>query len=200
MSTVREGRTHMEVLLVEDSPGDVRLTQEAFRESNVQLHVASDGVEAMAFLRHQGVHEGAPRPDLILLDLNLPKMDGREVLAHIKADESLKTIPTVVLTTSESEADIVKSYQLHANSYLNKPVHFETFERLVKSINDFWLTKVKLPQKSIMRLLLVEDNPGDARLLREMLNEDNSSNIELTHVVRMSAAEAHLAKHAVDII
>jgi CheY-like chemotaxis protein len=137
----------MEVLLVEDSPGDVRLTQEAFRESNVQLHVASDGVEAMAFLRHLGVHERAPRPDLILLDLNLPKMDGREVLAQIKADRSLKTIPTVILTTSESEADIVKSYQLQANCYLSKPVQLDAFESLVGSINDFWLTRVKLPRQ-----------------------------------------------------
>src|ERR1700730_14639905 len=147
MSTVREGRTHMEVLLVEDSPGDVRLTQEAFRESNVQLHVACDGVEAMAFLRHQGVHEGAARPDLILLHLNLPKMDGFEVLAQIKADRSLKTIPTVILTTSESEADIVKSYQLQANCYLSKPVQLDAFESLVKSINDFWLPRVKLPRQ-----------------------------------------------------
>jgi chemotaxis family two-component system response regulator Rcp1 len=139
----------IEVLLVEDSPGDVRLTQEAFRDVNksVQLHVAFDGVEAMAFLRHQGPHIHAPRPDLILLDLNLPKMDGREVLAHIKGDESLKTIPTVILTTSEAEGDIVKSYQLQANCYLVKPVQFDAFEILVKSINDFWLTKVKLPQQ-----------------------------------------------------
>jgi two-component system, chemotaxis family, response regulator Rcp1 len=139
----------IEVLLVEDSPGDVRLTQEAFRDANksVHLHVAFDGVEAMAFLRHQGLHIHAPRPDLILLDLNLPKMDGREVLAHIKGDESLKTIPTVILTTSEAEADIVKSYQLQANCYLTKPVQFDAFEVLVKSINDFWLTKAKLPQQ-----------------------------------------------------
>jgi CheY-like chemotaxis protein len=139
----------IEVLLVEDSPGDVRLTQEAFRDVNksVHLHVAFDGVEAMAFLRHQGPHIHAPRPDLILLDLNLPKMDGREVLAHIKGDESLKTIPAVILTTSEAEADIVKSYQLQANCYLVKPVQFDAFEILVKSINDFWLTKVKLPQQ-----------------------------------------------------
>ena len=139
-----EGKS-MEVLLVEDSPGDVRLTQEAFRESNVQLHVAADGVEAMAFLRHEGGYRGAPRPDLILLDLNLPRMDGREVLAQIKADHSLKTIPTVILTTSESEADIVKSYQLQANCYLSKPVQLDAFESLVGSINDFWLTKFKLP-------------------------------------------------------
>jgi chemotaxis family two-component system response regulator Rcp1 len=138
----------MEVLLVEDSPGDIRLTQEAFREANmsIRLHVASDGVEAMAFLRKEGVHAQAPRPDLILLDLNLPRMDGREVLAHIKEDERLKSIPTVVLTTSEAEADIVKSYQLQANCYLSKPVQLDAFESLVRSINDFWLTKVKLPQ------------------------------------------------------
>jgi chemotaxis family two-component system response regulator Rcp1 len=139
----------IQVLLVEDSPGDVRLTQEAFRVANVtiKLHVASDGVEAMAFLRHEGVHIHAPRPDLILLDLNLPKMDGREVLAQIKDDESLKLIPTVILTTSDAEADIVKSYQLQANCYLSKPVQLDAFENLVKSINDFWLTKVKLPQQ-----------------------------------------------------
>ena len=139
----------IEVLLVEDSPGDVRLTQEAFRDANksVHLHLAFDGVEAMAFLRHQGPHIHAPRPDLILLDLNLPKMDGREVLARIKGDESLKTIPTVILTTSEAEADIVKSYQLQANCYLVKPVQFDAFENLVKSINDFWLTKVKFPRQ-----------------------------------------------------
>jgi len=139
----------IEVLLVEDSPGDVRLTQEAFRDANksIHLHVASDGVEAMSFLKHEGDHAHAPRPDLILLDLNLPKMDGREVLAHIKEDDSLKTIPTVILTTSAAEADIVKSYELQANCYLTKPVQLEAFEGLVKSINDFWLTKVKLPQQ-----------------------------------------------------
>lgn len=139
-----------EVLLVEDSPGDVRLTQEAFRDANqsIRLHVASDGVEAMAFLRRQGIHVHAPRPDIILLDLNLPKMDGREVLAHIKEDETLKTIPIVILTTSEAEVDIVKSYQLRANCYLSKPVQLDEFERLVKSINDFWLTEVKLLQQS----------------------------------------------------
>ena len=139
----------IQVLLVEDSPGDVRLTQEAFHEANkeIHLHVASDGVEAMAFLRQQGLHAHAPRPELILLDLNLPKMDGREVLALIKEDLNLKTIPTVILTTSEAEADIVKSYQLQANCYLSKPVQLDAFEALVKSINDFWLTKVKLPQQ-----------------------------------------------------
>jgi len=140
----------IQVLLVEDSPGDVRLTKEAFRAANRTIHidVANDGVEAMAFLRHEGIHVHAPRPDLILLDLNLPKMDGREVLAHIKEDESLKTIPTVILTTSEAEADILNSYQLQANCYLIKPVQLDEFEAVVKSINDFWLTKVKLPSRS----------------------------------------------------
>jgi CheY-like chemotaxis protein len=140
----------IEVLLVEDSPGDVRLTREAFRDANrsIRLHVASDGVEAMAFLRREAAHIDAPRPDLILLDLNLPKMDGREVLAHIKKDDGLKTIPTVILTTSDAEVDILKSYQLQANCYLIKPVQFDAFASLVKSINDFWLTKVKLPQQT----------------------------------------------------
>jgi two-component system, chemotaxis family, response regulator Rcp1 len=137
------------VLLVEDSPGDVRLTKEAFRDADPQidLRVAVDGVEAMAYLRQEGIHVDAPRPDFILLDLNLPKMDGREVLAHIKEDDALKTIPTVILTTSDAEADIVTSYKLQANCYLSKPVQLEEFESLVKSINDFWLTKVKLPQQ-----------------------------------------------------
>jgi chemotaxis family two-component system response regulator Rcp1 len=150
MKVIGSGGTTLEVLLVEDSPGDVRLTQEALRDANraIHLHVASDGVEAMAFLRQEGVHVDAPRPNLILLDLNLPKMDGREVLAHIKADDRLKTIPTIILTTSVAEADIVKSYQLQANCYLSKPVQLEAFESLVKSINDFWLTKVRLPRRS----------------------------------------------------
>src|ERR1700735_2329019 len=127
MKIIGEDGMPIEVLLVEDSPGDVRLTQEAFRDENsaVHLHVASDGIEAMAFLRREGIHSQAPRPDLILLDLNLPKMDGREVLAHIKDDAKLKTIPTVILTTSDAEADIVKSYQLQANCYLSKPVQLD---------------------------------------------------------------------------
>jgi chemotaxis family two-component system response regulator Rcp1 len=139
----------IQVLLVEDSPGDVRLTQEAFRDANssIKLHVAADGVEAMAFLKREGAHAQSPRPDLILLDLNLPKMDGREVLAHIKEDDDLKTIPTVILTTSDAEVDIVRSYELQANCYLSKPVQLDAFESLVKSINDFWLTKAKLPQQ-----------------------------------------------------
>jgi two-component system, chemotaxis family, response regulator Rcp1 len=139
-----------EVLLVEDSPGDVRLTREAFRDANqsIHLHVAADGVEAMAFLRQEGVYINAPRPDLILLDLNLPKMDGRQVLALIKADAKLKTIPTVVLTTSELEADVATSYQLQVNCYLSKPAQWDAFATLVKSVIDFWLTKVKLPNQA----------------------------------------------------
>jgi two-component system, chemotaxis family, response regulator Rcp1 len=138
----------VQLLLVEDSPGDVRLTQEAFHDANsaVELHVASDGLEAMAFLRQEGQHADAPRPDLILLDLNLPRLDGREVLALIKEDAVLKTIPTVVLSTSVAEADIVNSYQLRANCFLTKPVLLDDFERLVTRINDFWLVKAKLPQ------------------------------------------------------
>jgi len=141
----------VDVLLVEDSPGDVRLTQEAFREAGmrINLHVAPDGVAAMAFLKRQGAHGNAPRPDFILLDLNLPKMDGREVLSHIKEDASLRTIPTIILTTSEAEVDILKSYQLHANCYLNKPVQLDAFETVVKTINEFWLTMAKLPPRAV---------------------------------------------------
>jgi two-component system, chemotaxis family, response regulator Rcp1 len=137
------------VLLVEDSPGDVRLAQEAFRDSSpgIVLRIATDGVEAMAFLTQIGEHLQAPRPDLVLLDLNLPRMDGREVLAQIKGNANLKMIPTVILTTSEAEADILRSYELQANCYLTKPVQLDMFEALVNSISDFWLIKAKLPQQ-----------------------------------------------------
>jgi two-component system, chemotaxis family, response regulator Rcp1 len=142
--------TPLDVLLVEDSPGDVRLTQEAFHAANqnVRLHIACDGVEAMEFLRKQGKYADSPRPDLVLLDLNLPRMDGREVLLLIKEDENLKAIPTAILTTSVAEADVAISYRRQANCYLSKPVQLEEFENLVKSINDFWLTKVELPSKA----------------------------------------------------
>ena len=136
----------LDVLLVDDNPGDVRLTLETFRDENkmVRIHLASDGIEAMGFLRRQGPWDRAPRPVLILLDLNLPRMDGREVLAEIKSDIDLKAIPVVILTTSDAESDITRSYQLHANCYLTKPVRLEEFEDLVRSVNDFWLTKAKL--------------------------------------------------------
>jgi two-component system, chemotaxis family, response regulator Rcp1 len=151
MNATGDLKMALEVLLVEDSPGDVRLTQEAFRDANanIHLHVTTDGVAAMAFLKREGVHVDAPRPDFILLDLNLPKMDGREVLTHIKEDDDLKTIPTIILTTSDAEADILRSYQLQANCYLNKPVQLDAFEALVKSINDFWLTKAQLPPQLV---------------------------------------------------
>jgi two-component system, chemotaxis family, response regulator Rcp1 len=141
--------TPIEVLLVEDSPGDVRLTQEAFKDAKVHinLHVATDGAKAMFFLNREGEHANAPRPDLILLDLNLPKKDGREVLAEIKESPTLKSIPVVVLTTSSSEADILRSYQLHANCYITKPVGLEGFLTVVRSIDSFWLSVVKLPRE-----------------------------------------------------
>ncbi len=135
------------VLLVEDSPGDVLLTQEAFRGVNARvcLEVVTDGTQAIAYLRRMTTAGGALWPDIILLDLNLPGIDGSEVLARIKADEVLKVIPTIILSTSNAEADIVKSYKLQANCYLSKPLRFDDFEALVQSINDFWLTRARLP-------------------------------------------------------
>jgi CheY-like chemotaxis protein len=139
-----------DVLLVEDNPGDARLARESFREINrsVRMHLASDGLEAMDFLRQQGTHRDAPRPDLILLDLNLPKMDGREVLALIKGDEKLKKIPTIVLSSSETDADVLISYQLQANCYLRKPAQWDAFDSLVRDINLFWLTVATLTQRT----------------------------------------------------
>jgi CheY-like chemotaxis protein len=149
MESIGTDATPIEVLLVEDSPGDVRLTREAFKDAKVHinLHVASDGARAMTFLKREGEYASAPRPDLILLDLNLPKKDGREVLAEIKEDPTLKTIPVVVLTTSSSEADVLRSYQLHANCYITKPVGLEGFLTVVKSIDSFWLSVVRLPRE-----------------------------------------------------
>jgi len=143
----QERTTPVEILLVEDNPGDVRLTQEALKESKVtnNLSVAEDGVEALAFLKREGQYADAPRPDLLLLDLNLPKKDGRELLEEIKADENLKRIPVVVLTTSKAEEDILRMYDQHANCYITKPIDFDQFIDVVKSIQDFWLTIVKLP-------------------------------------------------------
>jgi chemotaxis family two-component system response regulator Rcp1 len=139
--------TPVEILLVEDNAGDVRLTREALHEGKVysNLHWAKDGVEALEFLRREGKFTAAPRPDIILLDLNLPKKDGREVLAEIKADDQLKQIPVVVLTTSKAEEDIIRSYALHANCYITKPVDLDKFILVVKSIDRFWLTVVTLP-------------------------------------------------------
>ena len=137
----------IEILLVEDNPGDVRLTQEALKENKIRnnLHVAKDGVEAMKFLRKMNGHAGAPRPDLILLDLNLPKKDGREVLTEIKTDEKLRSIPVVILTTSDADDDVAKAYQMYANCYVRKPIDLNRFIEVVKIIENFWLSIVELP-------------------------------------------------------
>jgi chemotaxis family two-component system response regulator Rcp1 len=139
----------IQILLVEDNEGDVRLTREALREGHVRnnLSVAKDGVEALAMLRREPQYGEAPRPDLVLLDLNLPKLDGRQVLEEIKKDPDLRRIPVVVLTTSKAEADVLRSYDLHANSYITKPVDFDQFMKVVQSIQAFWLTIVTLPGK-----------------------------------------------------
>lgn len=138
------------ILLVEDNPGDVRLTREALRDAKMvnELHVASDGVEALAFLRREPPYTTAPRPDLILLDLNLPRVDGREVLSAIKSSPELRTIPVVVLTSSGAEEDVARSYDLHANCYVRKPVELQSFLHVVQTIDDFWLSVVRLPGRS----------------------------------------------------
>jgi len=143
-------RVAIEILLVEDNEGDARLTREAFKDGKLHngLHHVRDGVEALAFLRREGAYRNVPSPDLILLDLNLPRRDGREVLAEIKGDADLKHIPVVVLTTSNDEQDILRSYNLHANCFITKPVRLEDFLHVVRSIEDFWLTIVRLPPKT----------------------------------------------------
>lgn len=139
----------VEILLVEDDPGDVLMTREAFQDYKLrnQLHVVNDGAEALAFLRQEGDYADKPRPDLVLLDLNLPRMDGRQVLEAIKSDAELASIPVVVLTTSEAEEDVVGSYSLHANAYVTKPVDFERFIEVVRHIDDFFVTVVRLPRR-----------------------------------------------------
>jgi len=141
----------IEVLLVEDDPGDTLMIREAFEDNKVRnrLTCVTDGVQAIEYLRHEGEHAGSPRPDLILLDLNLPRKDGREVLAEIKADDDLRTIPVVVLTTSQAEEDVLRSYKLHANAYVTKPVDFERFIEVVRQIDDFFVTVVKLPTNDV---------------------------------------------------
>jgi two-component system, chemotaxis family, response regulator Rcp1 len=143
------GGRPVEILLVEDNEGDARLAREALRETKLRnnLHHVADGEEAMAFLRKQGGYAGRPTPDLVLLDLNLPRKDGREVLKEIKADEHLKRIPVVILTTSRAEEDIVRSYDLHANCYISKPLGMEQFVKVVRSVEDFWFTIVRLPER-----------------------------------------------------
>ncbi len=143
----------IDILLVEDSPADVRLTREALKEAKVlnALHVVQDGIAALAFLRQQGQYAASPRPDLILLDLNLPKKDGREVLAEIKQEEALRRIPVVVLTTSRAEEDIVRSYDLHANAYVTKPVDLPQFLKVIQSFEEFWLAVVTLPPRNNLK-------------------------------------------------
>jgi CheY-like chemotaxis protein len=147
MTSSTTGRP-VEILLVEDNPGDVRLTMEALKEDKLhnRLHVVGDGIEALAWLRQEGPYADSPRPDIILLDLNLPKKDGREVLSEVKADEELRRIPVVVLTTSRAEEDVLRAYNYNANCYITKPVDLEQFIKVVKSIQNFWLTIVKLPE------------------------------------------------------
>jgi CheY-like chemotaxis protein len=146
---MRENGVAIEVLLVEDDPGDVLMTREAFADNKVKnnLHVVNNGVDALAFLRREGDYADAPTPDLVLLDLNLPRMDGREVLAAVKADPELRSIPVVVLTTSEAEEDVLRSYALHANAYVTKPVDFERFIEIVRRIDDFFVSVVRLPAR-----------------------------------------------------
>jgi CheY-like chemotaxis protein len=152
MQTLRGEETAMQVLLVEDNPGDVRLTQEAFKDAkmHLELHVVPDGQEAMEFLRREGRYAQSPRPDLVLLDLNLPRKDGREVLADLKSDPDLMSIPVVILTTSTSDVDIQRTYLLHANCFISKPVDMEGFLTVVKSIDEFWLSVVRLPGRKIV--------------------------------------------------
>ena len=158
-SKLRTQDKPIEILLVEDNNMDAMLMKQIFKESNfpINLNVTRDGEDALAYLKHEGSYSGTAVPDLILLDLNLPKLDGREVLAQIKGDPRLRDIPTVILTTSEAEADILKSYRLRANSYLAKPIQVSAFENLVKSINEFWLVNSKLPPSR----LFVGGSPED---------------------------------------
>jgi CheY-like chemotaxis protein len=148
VNVARSGKV-IDVLLVEDDPGDVLMTREAFEDNKVanRLAVVSDGVSALAFLRKEGEHADAPTPDLVLLDLNLPRMDGREVLEAMKGDDALRSIPVVVLTTSEAEEDVVRSYSLHANAYVTKPVDFDRFIEVVRQIDEFFVEVVRLPQR-----------------------------------------------------
>jgi CheY-like chemotaxis protein len=146
---IEESLRLVDILLVEDDPGDVLMTREAFADYKIhnRLHVVDNGIDAMAFLRREGEHSGAPTPDLVLLDLNLPRMDGREVLSEMKNDPALRTIPVVVLTTSDAEEDVVASYSLYANAYVTKPVDFERFIEVVRQIDDFFISVVRLPNR-----------------------------------------------------
>jgi two-component system cell cycle response regulator len=203
----------VEILLVEDNIGDIRLTEDAFRDAKMlnKLSVVRDGIEALAFLRREGAYASAVRPDLILLDLNLPKKDGRDVLAEVKTDQDLRQIPVVILTTSEAEQDVLKAYDLHANCYITKPVDLEKFFSVVESIEQFWLSVVVLPRRidvalQSIRVLLVEDNPGDARLLSEMLSDadkawrQSNQRFDVVHCDRLSSGLLTLEQGGIDVV
>ena len=227
----RGGRkSPVDILLVEDNPADARLAAEALRESSFdnRLHWASDGAQAMAFLRREGKDTGAPRPDLILLDLNLPKKDGREVLAEVKGDPSLKRIPVVVLTTSQADSDRNRSYELHANCYFVKPRQWDEFVELMQAIRDFWFTRVSLPdplpaalqeqpapvaqgppppiiapreaRPGELKVLLVEDSPADAHIVRELLAETGGRRVSLVGASTLGDALSRLREHLFDAI
>jgi two-component system, cell cycle sensor histidine kinase and response regulator CckA len=198
----------VDILIVDDNPGDMRLTAEALKEGKVRnrLHLARDGVEAIAFLRRRGKYNDAPRPDLILLDLNMPRMNGRDVLAEIKEDCELKHIPVVMLTGSRETDDIVKTYDLHANCYVTKPIDLDQFTAVVRSITDFWFTVEEFPQEERqlihkpVSILLVEDNAGDRRLIREMLAEAGNLTFDVNYADRLEAAMVYLAQDGVEVI
>ena len=230
MGRPENGRA-VEILLVEDNPGDARLAAEALKETGIDahLHWACDGVGAMSFLRREGEDAAAPRPDLILLDLNLPKKDGRELLADLKGDPDLRAIPVIVLTCSQAEIDRQKAYDLQANCYITKPLHWKDFLGTIRAIGDFWLTQVRLPGSreasrpqtsearsdaprglrgtvgeatgaGTLKILLIEDNPGDARLVREMLADEGSSGSEVVDVGRLSDGLQRLGQEKFDAI
>lgn len=216
----------VEILLVEDNPGDVDLTKESLHEWKIlnNLHVVEDGVEAIAFLRGQGKYEHAPRPDLIFLDLNLPKKDGREVLGEIKSDRYFKTIPVVILSTSDADMDIVKTYGLGANCYIVKPIGIENFMNVLRSVGEFWFTIVKLPSiellrqyrqslsavtqettisarpKNHIRVLVVDDNPADSDFVKEVLSEQKKPSFHTATCDRLETAMEMLRRSEFDVV
>lgn len=197
----------IEILLVEDNPGDVRLTVEALKDSKLlnRLHIVSDGVEAIQFLRRHGRYHNAVRPDVILLDLNLPRKSGHEVLAEIKSDPDLRNIPVTIVTTSESDTDVQRAYESYANCYITKPVDFSRFMQVVQGFEDFWINIVKLPRVTenralgVVRVLVVEDNAGDARLITEWL-ESGPAVFEVEHVGNLAAAQTRIHVGRTDVV
>jgi CheY-like chemotaxis protein len=196
------------ILLVEDNPGDVRLIQENFADRRIAaaMRVAKDGVEALQFLRREGAYSNAAVPDMIVLDLNLPKKDGGEVLSEIKNDDRLKRIPVVVLTSSEKPEDVAKAYGLHASCYILKPVKLDDFIGVVRAIESFWNSTVKLPREKTMaeplslNVLLIEDNPGDVSLVGRALSEAPGGAFQVTHAETLSKGFDRLAQGAIDVI